>query len=428
MVPSRPFRPSGTEPPIGARWRPRDARGTRRRTWRTTYCGSSGRCCSPRPSRSVSWSRRSSPGAACPRRRCHRHRGHVALLVTVGDAVPRDGDPRDPARARLRGPVRADRHGPRPGDPVHGDVRRADGPDSVAAALRLDPPTAYRLEWDATGTRATLGPPATGTPTRCTRSSSAGARERRRRQPRRPAAQRRPHRHRRHGVDRRHHDHAALVRLDTSFRIRLDRALPARRGPGRPPGGPAVAGDLIAEPTAGDVPVRAVRHAGARHDLPALARGPGRRERRPVRRHDPVEVTTATRPRSPASARRPTTRGWPARRGLGPVHRADGRGDAPRRRLHVIADGKAVKGTVRWAEDGTRLCSRRRAPAVRREGRGAGRPVRAGPPPARRSSTRRRSPSRTGPARPPGVAGHPDRRGRRRRRATGRASSPTTCG
>ena len=71
---------------------------------------------------------------------------------------------------------------------------------------------------------------------------------------------------------------------------------------------------------------------------------------------DPVEVTTVEAPS--VAGVKPTARDearGPRRRHHGPVHRARWTRRAPRRRLHVTADGKAVKGTVRWSADGTRL-------------------------------------------------------------------------
>ena len=104
--------------------------------------------------------RRSSRGAACSasaasppsRRRRAPHRRRARL-------PPATRDPREHARARLRRPVRR-RSAPR-------TIRRPRSPStfdrpmdhhSVAAALRVDPPTAYRSSWDRRTRRATLRP------------------------------------------------------------------------------------------------------------------------------------------------------------------------------------------------------------------------------------------------------------------------------
>ena len=200
VVSSRPFRPPGTEPPIERRWQPRDA------TWH--------------PASHLEDDVLRKPGAvllAAPvalgelvgtliaRSRVLRVGGvagiaaTIALLLAVASPSPGTAIP-----ASAPALVSADLFVPigTAHDPAAPFTVTFDQPmdhHSVAAALRVDPPTGYRLEWDSTSTRATLRPAGHWrADTLYQVVVGHGRHERRRRQPRRPAAQRRPHRHRRH--------------------------------------------------------------------------------------------------------------------------------------------------------------------------------------------------------------------------------------
>ena len=159
---------------------------------------------------------------------------------------------------------------------------------SVAAALRVDPPTPYRLEWDSTNARATLRPPGhwradtlyqvvVGRGATSVEGGSLAA-------PLRSVVLT--------GTG----GTASIAATMTTPVARASRhvvPVPPRsraargRGPGRAPGRPAARRRPHRGTDGRLVPVRAVRHAGARHDLPAVARGARRRERRPVRHHGP---------------------------------------------------------------------------------------------------------------------------------------------
>ena len=227
---------------------------------------------------------------------------------------------------------------------------------SVAAALRVDPPTAYRVEWDTTSTRATLRPAGhwradslyqvvVGTGAMSVEGGSLAA-------PLRSvvltgtggtasiaATMTTP----------------SLVRLDTSFRLRLDRIVPLAAVRAALRSDPPLSGDLVAEPTPGTY--RFTPSAALAPDttyrlwLEGLVDANGV----PFAAMDPVDVTTVDAP-SVAGVRPKHATSRVARDAAITV-RFSGRMDEARttKALHVSADGKPVKGSVRWNADGSRL-------------------------------------------------------------------------
>ena len=227
---------------------------------------------------------------------------------------------------------------------------------SVAAALRVDPPTAYRVEWDTTSTRATLRPAGhwradslyqvvVGTGAMSVEGGSLAA-------PLRSvvltgtggtasiaATMTTP----------------SLVRLDTSFRLRLDRTLPLAAVRAALRSDPPLSGDLVAEPTPGTY--RFTPSATLAPDttyrlwLEGLVDANGV----PFAAMDPVDVTTVDAPSIAGVRPKHATRR--VARDTAITVRFSGRMDEARttKALHVSADGKPVKGSVRWNADGSRL-------------------------------------------------------------------------
>ena len=218
------------------------------------------------------------------------------------------------------------------------------------------------------------------------------------------------------------------VRLNTSFRIRLDRPATARRGAGRAPLLPAARGRSRrgARHRASSGSSRSARWrptpttaCGSRgSSTPTGSRSShGRRSR----------STRSPRRPSPASGRGTTPPAWSARPTITrPLHPADGpvaTADA----VHVTADGKAVAGRVTWSpgRHDARVPPEEAAP-VRGQGHRQRGPDRS----IRRRRRRRRHDPRQVPAVPtPGrstrSASRPARPGPST--AAGSRSSSTTC-
>ena len=227
---------------------------------------------------------------------------------------------------------------------------------SVAAALRIDPPTAYRLEWDATSSRATLRPAghwradtlyqvvvgrgatslaggSLAAPLRSVVLTGTGGTASI------AATMTTP----------------SLVRLDTSFRFRLDRALPVAAVRAALRADPPLAGDLVAEPTAGTYRFTPFATLAPDTTYRLWLEGLVDADGVPFAAMDPVEVTTVDAPSVAGVKPRNSTKR--VARTAAITVRFTGRMDEARtaKATHVTADGKAVKGTVRWSPDGTRL-------------------------------------------------------------------------
>jgi uncharacterized protein YkwD len=229
-------------------------------------------------------------------------------------------------------------------------------PHSVAAALRVDPPTAYRLEWDTTGTRATLRPAdhwradslyqvVVGTGATSVDGGSLAA-------PLRSVVLT--------GTGGTASIAATMttpsrVRLDTSFRLRLDRPMPLAAVQAALRADPPLAGDLVAGPTAGTYRFEPsdplLPDTTYRLWLEGLVDQSGV----PFAAMDPVEVTTVEAPS--VAGVKPKNATKRVARNTAITVRFTGRMDVARttKALHVTANGKAIKGTVRWNEDGSRL-------------------------------------------------------------------------
>ena len=227
---------------------------------------------------------------------------------------------------------------------------------SVAAALRVDPPTAYRLEWDPTSTQATLRPAdhwradslyqvvvgrgATSVeggrlaaPLRSVILTSTGGTASI------AATMTTP----------------SLVRLDTSVRVRLDRAVPVAAVRAALRTDPPLAGDLIAEPTTGSYRFEPFGALASDTTYRLWLEGLVDANGVPFAAMDPVEVTTVDAPS--VAGVKPKDDAARVARNAAITVRFTGRMDEARtaKATHVTADGKAVKGTVRWSTDGTRL-------------------------------------------------------------------------
>jgi uncharacterized protein YkwD len=227
---------------------------------------------------------------------------------------------------------------------------------SVAAALRVDPPTAYRVEWDTTNTRATLRPAGhwradsmyqvvVGTGATSVEGGGLAA-------PLRSvvltgtggtasiaATMTTP----------------SLVRLDTSFRLRLDRAMPLSAVRAALRSDPPLAGALVAEAASGSYRFEPSGSLAPdttyRLWLEGLVDGNGVA----FAAMDPVEVTTVEAPS--VAGVKPKNATKRVARDAAITVRFTRRMDEARtlKALHVTANGKAVKGKVRWNADGSRL-------------------------------------------------------------------------
>jgi uncharacterized protein YkwD len=227
---------------------------------------------------------------------------------------------------------------------------------SVAAALRVEPETAYRLDWNPAATRVTLTPSArwradtlyqvvVGTAAQSEEGGRLAA-------PLRSVVLT--------GTGGRASIAPTMatltaVRLDSSFRIRLDRAVPVAAVRAALRTQPPLAGDLVAEPTPGSYrfePFGTLRPATTyRIWLDGLADTNGV----PFAAVTPTEVTTVDAPS--VAAVRPKSGTRRVARNTAITVRFTQRMDLGRteRAIHVTANGKAVKGTISWSTDGTRL-------------------------------------------------------------------------
>ena len=357
MVSSRPFRQPGTEPPIERLRLPRDA------TWH--------------PASHLEDDVLRKPGAvllAAPialgalvgtliaRSRVLRVGGVTAIAATIAllivVATPSAGTA-IPATAPTL--VSADLFVPigTAHDPATPFTVTFDQPmdhHSVAAALRVDPPTAYRVEWDTTSTRATLRPAGhwrtdslyqvvvgmgatsiegggLAAPLRSVVLTGTGGTASI------AATMTTP----------------SQVRLDTSFRLRLDRAMPLAEVRAALRSDPPLAGDLVAEPAAGAYRFEPSDTLAPDTTYRLWLEGLIDANGVPFAAMDPVEVTTVEAPSVAGVKPKHATRR--VARDAAITIRFTGRMDEARttKALHVTANGKAVKGTVRWNEDGSRL-------------------------------------------------------------------------
>ena len=228
--------------------------------------------------------------------------------------------------------------------------------DSVAEALRVAPPTAYRLEWDPTSRKATLQPAhhwradtlyqvfvgtdatsldggSLATPLRSVVLTGTGGTASI------AATMTTPD----------------LVRLDTSFRFRLDRAVPVAAVRAAIRTDPPFAGDLVAGPTAGTYrfePFATLApDATYRLWLEGLVDANGV----PFAVMEPVEVHTVDVPSVAAVKPKAATTRVPRDAAITVRFSLPMDTELTAKALHVTADGKAVKGTLRWSADGTRL-------------------------------------------------------------------------
>ena len=205
------------------------------------------------------------------------------------------------------------------------------------------------------------------------------------------------------------------VRLDTSFRIRLDRAVPRRRGPGGAPHRTRRSpGDLVAEPTAGTLPVRSrsarwrpTRRTGCGSRASSTRTASRSRPWTPVEVHDGGRAVGRRRQAARTTTKRVARDAAITVRFTG----RDGRGAHRPRPLHVTADGKAVKGDgalVARTARGSTFTPKKRLPydaKVVARGRPRPRELRRRRP-ARSTPSEGRLPDRAR-ARPPSVAGIP---------------------
>ncbi|HET7830551.1 MAG TPA: Ig-like domain-containing protein [Candidatus Limnocylindrales bacterium] len=280
----------------------------------------------------------------------------IALLVAVVSPTPGNAIPAtEPAlvSADLFVPIGTAHD---PADPFTVTFDRPMDRASVAAELRLDPPTAFSLDWNAGGTRATLKPDhhwrldtlyqvVVGTNAHSAEGGSLAA-------PLRSVVLTGAG-----GTATITPTMATLsaVRLDSAFRIRLDRAVPVAAVRAALRSDPPLSGDLVAEPTPGSY--RFQPSATLRPDtryalwLEGLVDANGV----PFGVAAPSEITTIEAPS--VAGVRPKNGARRVARDTAITIRFSQRMDAgvTERALRVTANGKAVKGSVRWSTDGTRL-------------------------------------------------------------------------
>jgi uncharacterized protein YkwD len=280
----------------------------------------------------------------------------IALLVAVVSPTPGNAIPAtEPAlvSADLFVPIGTAHD---PSDPFTVTFDRPMDRASVVAALRLDPPTAYELDWNAAATRVTLRPAAhwrvdtlyqvvVGTAAHSAEGGSLAA-------PLRSVVLTDTG-----GTATITPTMATLsaVRLDSAFRIRLDRAVPVARLRAALRTDPPLAGDLVAEAATGSYrfePSGTLKpDTGYTLWLEGLVDANGV----PFAPAAPSEVTTVEAPR--VAGVRPTSGTRGVARDTAITIRFSERMDAgpTQDALRVTANGKAVKGSIRWSADGTRL-------------------------------------------------------------------------
>jgi uncharacterized protein YkwD len=227
---------------------------------------------------------------------------------------------------------------------------------SVAAALRLDPPTPYHLDWNASDTRVTVRPAdqwradtlyqvLVGTGARSAEGGSLAA-------PLRTVVLT--------GTGGTASIAATmttpdLVRLDTAFRVRLDRPVPLAALRAALRVDPPLAGDLVAEPTPGTYRFEPFGSLAPDTTYRLWLEGLVDANGVPFAAMEPAEVSTVDVP-SVAKVK-PKDGARRIARTAAITVRFTRRMDLDRtaQALHVTADGKTVKGSVRWSTDGTRL-------------------------------------------------------------------------
>jgi len=280
----------------------------------------------------------------------------IALLVAVASPTPGTAVP-----ASTPALVSADLFVPigtahDPTSPFTVTFDRPMDTDSVAAALSVRPRGDYRLEWDAAGTRATLRPTrhwrtdtlyqiVVGTGARSVEGGGLAA-------PLRSVILTATGGHATIAATA---TSASLVRLDTGFRIHADRALPVATVRAAVRAEPPLAGNLVAEATPGTFrfePSEPLRpDTTYRVWLAGLADAEGV----PFAATEPVEIRTVASPKvagiRPKDGTRRVARN--ARITVRFTQRMDP--DATADALRVTVGGKAVKGTIRWSSDRTRL-------------------------------------------------------------------------
>jgi uncharacterized protein YkwD len=280
----------------------------------------------------------------------------VALLVAVaspsaGSAVP----------ATVPAQVSADLFVPigtahDPASPFTVTFDRPMDRASVEAALSLQPSSVYTLEWDTSGTRATIRPARywrldtlyqviVGTGARSTEGGNLAA-------PLRSvvltgtggvatiaATMTTP----------------SLVRLDTAFRIRLDRPMPLAAVRAALRSDPPITGDLTTEATPGTFRFRPSEPLRPDTTYRLWLAGLEDANEVPFASTDPVEVRTVDAPK--VARLRPKDGTRRVARDAAITIRFTERMDAAATAdaLRVTADGRRVKGTIRWSPDGTRL-------------------------------------------------------------------------
>ena len=280
----------------------------------------------------------------------------IALLVAVVSPTPGTATP--PSEPAL---VSADLFVPigtahDPSTPFTVTFDRPMDRESVAAALHVDPPTRYRLDWNASTTRVLLTPSTrwradtlysvvVGTDAESAEGGTLAA-------PLRTVVLTGAG-----GTAAIAPTMATLsaVRLDSSFRIRLDRAVPVAALRAALRSDPPLAGDLVAESASGSYrfePFGTLRpDTSYRLWLEGLVDANGV----PFATVTPVEVTTVDAPS--VSAVRPKSGTRRVARDTAITVRFTQRMDTARtaHALHVTSNGKAVKGSIRWSADGSRL-------------------------------------------------------------------------
>jgi uncharacterized protein YkwD len=147
----------------------------------------------------------------------------------------------------------------------------------------------------------------------------------------------------------------SLVRLDTSFRVRLDRPVPLSAVRAALRSDPPLPGDLVAEPAPGTFRYEPIGTLAPDTTYRLWLEGLVDANGVPFAAAEPVEVRTIDAPAVAGIS--PKARATRVARKAAITVRFTGRMDTGRTAaaLHVTAGGKPVKGTVRWSADGTRF-------------------------------------------------------------------------